>query len=210
MNRARADWERKFDLSGGVLCLDFANTVLRRNQPGRTKDELENYANFVGFAKQAKLITPAKAELLRNHAFLHGSMVRPVMPAAVMLREAIYRVFSAIAGGHAVNSGDVKLLERFAMKALRQRHLAPSARGVYRWQWRPDDAESPEQMLWPIALSAVQLLTSDQVRAVRECAADDCAWLFLDESRNRSRRWCDMKVCGNRQKARRHYQRARK
>jgi len=56
----------------------------------------------------------------------------------------------------------------------------------------------------------VDLLTSDRLSAVRECAADDCAWLFLDESRNRSRRWCDMKVCGNRQKARLHYHRSQK
>jgi predicted RNA-binding Zn ribbon-like protein len=60
-------------------------------------------------------------------------------------------------------------------------------------------------MLWPIAQSAADLMTSDKRNSVRQCGADDCAWLFLDESRNHSRRWCDMKTCGNRQKARRHY-----
>ena len=210
MTRAKAERDRKFELSGGALCLDFANTVLRRNQPGRTKDELENFARLVAFARQTKLLTPARAELLRNRAPSPSPAVRHVMLGAVTLREAIYRVFSAIAGGRPVASKDVKVLEKFALEALKQRRLTPSARGGYGWQWKPEEAQNPEQILWPIALSASQLLTSDQAGAVRECAADDCAWLFLDESRNRSRRWCDMKVCGNRQKARRHYQRARK
>ncbi len=210
MTREKADWERKFDLSGGVLCLDFANTVLRRNQPGRTKDELTNYARFVGFAKQTKLLSPARADSLRNHAFLLPPDVQHVLPAARMLREAMYRVFSSLAAGKPTASKDVKFLEDFALEAWKHRRLMPKAQGGYRWKWTAEEAESPEQMLWPIALSAAELLTSDRVRAVRQCAADDCAWLFLDESRNRSRRWCDMTVCGNRQKARRHYQRAQK
>jgi predicted RNA-binding Zn ribbon-like protein len=210
MTRAKAESDRKFELSGGTLCLDFANTVLRRNQPGRTQDELENYARLVAFARQTKLLPPASGELQRNRAPASSPAVRRVMIAAVTLREAIYRVFSAIAGGRPVRSSDLKVLEKFALDALKRRRLVLSSRVGYGWQWRPEEAQHPEQILWPIALSAAQLLTSDQLSAVRECAADDCAWLFLDESRNRSRRWCDMKVCGNRQKARRYYQRAQK
>ncbi|HZM11460.1 MAG TPA: ABATE domain-containing protein [Candidatus Limnocylindrales bacterium] len=205
MTRAKADWEREFELSGGVLCLDFANTVLKRNQPGRAKDELENYGRLVGFAKQTKLFSPAKADRLRKRASVSSRAVRQVLPAAIKLREAIYRVFSALAAGKPVASKDVKLVEDFALEAGKHRRLMPESHGDYRWQWKPEETESPGQMLWPIALSAAELLTSDRLRAVRECAADDCAWLFLDESRNHSRRWCDMTVCGNRQKARRHY-----
>jgi predicted RNA-binding Zn ribbon-like protein len=64
-------------------------------------------------------------------------------------------------------------------------------------------------MLWPVVRSAAELLTSDELGRVRECAADNCAWLFLDRSKNRSRRWCDMAVCGNRDKVRRFRQRSR-
>jgi predicted RNA-binding Zn ribbon-like protein len=205
MTGKKAAWEREFDLSGGALCLDFANTVLRRNQSGRTKDELENYARFIEFAKQTKLLSPAKADRLRRGASASPSAVRRVLPAAVMLREAIYRVFSALAAGKPVASKDVKLVERFAIDAWKHRRLIPTSQGAHSWQWKAEETGSPEQILWPIALSAVELLTSDWLGAVRACAADDCAWLFLDESRNRSRRWCDMKICGNRQKARRHY-----
>jgi len=210
MTREKADWEREFDLSGGALCLDFANTVLRRNQPGRTKDELGNYARFVGFAKQTRLLSPAKADRLRKRASVSSRVVRQVLPAAIKLRGAIYRVFSALAAGRPIASKDVKLVEDFALEAGKHRRLMPASHGGYRWQWKPEETESPEQMLWPIALSAAELLTSDRLHSVRACAADDCAWLFLDESRNHSRRWCDMTVCGNRQKARRHYHRVQK
>jgi predicted RNA-binding Zn ribbon-like protein len=209
MARENPDWDRAFDLSGGVLCLDFANTILRRNQPGRSKDELENYPRLLSFAKQTKLLSPARAGLLRNRALKSFATVRRAIPAARLLREAVYRIFSALTAGKPATSKDVRVLEKFALEALKQQRLIPMAKGGYHWQWKPEEAENPEQMLWPIALSAVQVLTSDQIASVRECAADDCAWLFLDESRNRSRRWCDMKVCGNRQKARRHYHRAR-
>ena len=208
MTIEKAGWERTFDLSGGVLCLDFANTVLKRNQPDRTEDELSNYARLVGFAKQTKLLSPAKADLLRKRAVLLRPNVKRALPAAVLLRETIYRAFSSLAAGKSVASKDLKLIEDFALEAWKHRRLMPTSQAGYRWQWKAEEAESPVQMLWPIALSAAELLTSDRLRLVRQCAADHCAWLFLDESRNRSRRWCDMTVCGNRQKARRHYQRA--
>src|SRR5450755_2607440 len=184
MTRAKADWEREFELSGGVLCLDFANTVLKRNQPWRAKDELENYARLVGFAKQTKLVTPAKADRLRKRSSVSSRAVGQVLPAAIKLREAIYHVFSALAASKPVASKDVKLVEDFALEAGKHRRLTPASHSGYRWQWKPEETESPEQMLWPIALSAAELLTSKRMDAVRECAADDCAWLFLDESRN--------------------------
>ena len=208
MARAKVAWQRKFDLSGGVLCLDFANTVLKRNQPDRAEDELSNYVRLVGFAKQTKLLSPARADALRNWAAKFPRSASAVLPAAVMLREAIYRVFACVAASKSVASKDVTLIEDFALEAWKHRRLMPAAHGGYRWQWKAEEAKRPEQMLWPIALSAAELLNSDRLPLVRQCAADDCAWLFLDESRNRSRRWCDMSVCGNRQKARRHYLRA--
>ncbi len=78
----------------------------------------------------------------------------------------------------------------------------------FRWDW----VGSPvpvERLLWSVARSAGELLTASELDRIRECASDRCSWLFLDCSRSRRRRWCDMKTCGNRAKARRHYQRTR-
>jgi len=83
----------------------------------------------------------------------------------------------------------------------------------YRYALGWDDGEALDSILWPVAKSAAELLTSEEAKLVRQCegfAATECAWLFIDETRNRSRRWCSMTSCGNRAKARRHYQRARK
>jgi predicted RNA-binding Zn ribbon-like protein len=210
MTKSRASWEQAFDLSGGVLCLDFANTVSKRNAPDEARDELVNYPRFLGFAKQSRMLSPQQAELLRSRSALRTDEDGTnVMRAAAILREAIYRVFSALAGGRPAPPKDIKLIDDFAIEALRHRRLMPKRTGGYRWQWKTEESERLEQLLWPVALSAADLLTSEKLSGVRECAAGDCAWLFLDESRNHSRRWCDMKVCGNRQKARRHYHRAR-
>jgi len=67
--------------------------------------------------------------------------------------------------------------------------------------------EDLSSVLWPVARAAADLLLSDEISHLRMCGADDCAWLFLDKTKNQRRRWCDMKTCGNRVKARRHYQR---
>jgi predicted RNA-binding Zn ribbon-like protein len=199
--------DREFDLSAGVLCLDFANTLSKRIIPGQTQDELAAYSDLVMFAKQSRVISPQLARELLATGLVEPRKAVRVLQAAVALREAIYRVFSAFANLHQVTSKDVKLIEEFAGEAMKHRHLTAVGRS-YVWQWNRDRDEVLAYVLWPIAQSAGELLTSERLRRVRECDADTCAWLFLDESRNHSRRWCDMKVCGNRQKARRHYERS--
>ena len=207
MTKGTGHYDRKFDLSGGNLSLDFANTLSGRQNSGKTRDDLTEFSDFVMFAKQAHIISSRVARELVATGMARREKAARLLRTAIVLREAIYRVFSAIAGSRPVNSRDVKLLEDFAGEAMRHRQLTATGRS-YRWEWKQGKEESGAYLLWPIAQSAADLLTSLKAGAVRECGADDCAWLFLDESRNHSRRWCDMKVCGNRQKARRHYQRA--
>jgi predicted RNA-binding Zn ribbon-like protein len=201
-------FDHEFELTAGVLCLDFANTVSKRKIPGRTEDELANYGDLVMFAKQSRMLSPQAARELLAAGLVERGKAAQVLGAAVVLREAIYRIFSSVATGHPAVVKDIKLINDFVEEAMRHRRIVSSGRG-YRWEWKRNEADYLAQILWPIALSAAELLTASKLSGVRECGADDCAWLFLDESRNHSRRWCDMKVCGNRQKARRHYQRVR-
>jgi predicted RNA-binding Zn ribbon-like protein len=91
--------------------------------------------------------------------------------------------------------------------AAERRQIVATGRG-FRWRWA-GGGTSLESVLWPIARSAGELLASEERSQVRVCDADTCAWLFVDRSRNRSRRWCSMDSCGNRAKARRHYSRKR-
>jgi len=198
----------EFDLSGGAFCLDFANTVSRRKVPQRAADHLGNYGDLLAFAEQSKILSPKQSDELRAQARRYGSKARVALRKAISLRENLYDVFSALAKGKPAAPGHLRQINDFAVEALTHRGLTP-ANGRYRWEWQWSSKNALDRILWPIAQSAAELLTSPELDSLRECEAPNCAWLFLDQSRNRSRRWCDMKVCGNRQKARRHYQRTR-
>ncbi len=199
--------EYQFDLTGGQPALNLANTVSRRDDPERRKDHLETYLDLISFARQSQIVSAKEAQAFREHALHRPSEAQRSFRAAIVLRETLYRVFSAIAQSKQPAPPDLNMIGAFALEALRHRALA-RVNGGYGWKWRSDAGSRLDRILWPIAQSAVELLTSEQLKIVRFCEAPDCEWLFLDHSRNRSRRWCDMTTCGNREKARRHYRRA--
>jgi predicted RNA-binding Zn ribbon-like protein len=207
VRRAKQQSVYQFDLSGGALCLDFANTVSHRHLPQRHTEHLSHYADLIAFAEQSNLIPPGLAMRLRRRANRSSAEARNAFGRSIVLREAFYRAFSALAAGKPARRQDVQQINDFALEALKHRRLTRK-NGDYRWEWQSNGANVLDRILWPVAESAANLLTSDDRAAIRECDAPDCEWLFLDHSRNGSRRWCDMKSCGNRQKARRHYQRA--
>jgi predicted RNA-binding Zn ribbon-like protein len=124
---------------------------------------------------------------------------------AITLREAIYRIFSAIADHRTPEETDFAVLNTVLRKALSRLQLRPSADG-FEWAWILDEDDF-DRMLWPIVRSAADLLTSGDLGKVRQCAREGCDWLFVDASKNHSRRWCSMNLCGSRAKARRYYQR---
>lgn len=206
MPRAKPQPAYQFDLSGGALCLDFANTISHRHVPESRKEHLAGYSDLVAFAEQSKLLSPKLAGTLRTRANRNGIDARSAFRKSIVLREALYRAFSAIAAGKPARPDDVQRINDFALEALKHRRLA-RLNGDYRWEWQSSGGDLLDRVLWPIEESAAGLLTSQARADIRECGAPDCEWLFLDHSRNGSRRWCDMKSCGNRQKARRHYQR---
>ena len=193
-----------FELTGGALCLDLANTLDNRPTP-RPKELLASYADLVSWAEQAGAVSRGEAAQLRRRATRRRREALAALRRALSLRETLFAVFSAAATGRAVPDDALSQLNRPLSEALSRQRVLPSARG-YGWGW-VEDERALDRMLWPVLRSAADLLTSGDLERVRECASQSCAWLFLDRSRNGSRRWCDMSVCGNRAKARRHYQR---
>jgi predicted RNA-binding Zn ribbon-like protein len=196
-----------FDLSGGSISLDFANTVSWRKVPAQATDHVRSYDDLIAFAEQSRTLSAQQAEELGSLAQRKNRLADGALRRALACRESVYRVFSLVAEGKPPESADVQQINDFALEALSHRQLQPDD-GHYRWAWQWTSRDGLDRILWPIAQSAADLLTSPELQAVRMCEAPECAWLFLDQSRNRTRRWCDMKVCGNRQKARRHYRRA--
>jgi predicted RNA-binding Zn ribbon-like protein len=197
-----------FELSGGALCLDFANTVYSRPVPERRTDHLATYGDLIAWSRQSGLIGAKQALELRRLAAIDPAASEAVRRRGVSLREAIYQIFSAIAAGQEPGAGDLNTLNEYVADALHHMRLTRATHG-YKLDWCFAKDEFLAHLLWPIARSAADLLTSERIARVRECAAETCDWLFLDNSRGQSRRWCDMKVCGNRAKARRFILRAK-
>jgi predicted RNA-binding Zn ribbon-like protein len=187
------------DLAGGHVALDFVNTASGRSV-GPLREKLVTYPDLVTFAERVEIVDERQGRRLRKSASDSPRRAEAVLERAHALREAVYRVFT----GSDASGDDLALVSKEAGLAAAQRHLAGSS-GGYTYAWPKTD--DPERVLWPVALAAAELLTSSERERVKECAADNCNWLFLDMSRNRSRRWCDMKVCGNRAKARRFSER---
>jgi predicted RNA-binding Zn ribbon-like protein len=197
-----------FELTGGALCLDFVNTLNHRNQAGREQELLPSYAHLLAWCRQARALPSPEAARLARLARMGSRRAAAALRLAIRLREALYRIFSAAAAGRLPADADLRLLNAMAAEALSRQWIVHRDRGFV-WEWRQAGSDL-RRPLWPVVRSAVELLTSDERRGVRECASPTCSWLFLDHSRNHSRRWCDMKVCGNRAKARRFYRRARR
>jgi predicted RNA-binding Zn ribbon-like protein len=199
----------EFEISGGAACLDFCNTVSDRST--EPIERLETYADLLSWGVQAGTLAEEPAAALKNLAGERPEEASRVLARGVDLREALYRTFSALAAGRRPAAADLARLDGELPAALAWRRLAidDECEGCD-WRWR-DLTSSDADLAFPLApvvVSASELLTADdELSRLRECDAETCGWLFLDRSRNRSRRWCDMAVCGNRAKARRHYER---
>jgi len=198
---------RQFDLSGGNLALDFVNTVSSRPTAERL-DRLPEYPNLVVFGEEAGVLSKLVGDRLYRIVGEAPSRGEAALRQAVQLREALFTIFSAVAE-HRAAPGNALALLNFAVQesAAHSRIVHTNRRFVVEWVGMDNELDS---VLWPIARAAADLLTSDELANLRICASDDCAWLFLDQTKNHRRRWCDMKTCGNRVKARRHYERMKR
>lgn len=197
--------ESQFTLRGGHLALDFANTVgwhAREEQ----NEYLTSYARVLDWARQTGVLTPEQADRLSAAANAHPAAANDALIATVAVREAIYHLFSALAAERPLPDDALATLNVTLANALVHLRLAVGATGPT-WIWSDDDGATFDRPLWPVVRAASELLTSPDRERVRECAGVGCGWLFLDTSRNGSRRWCDTRDCGNRERVRQHYAR---
>jgi predicted RNA-binding Zn ribbon-like protein len=201
----KGNWEsiESLSLIGGIACLDFTNLVSWR-QSSEPKDSMASYADLVHWSVRAGVLTLAEGDALRARSEREPSEAARVLATAFDLREALFRIFSAAAGGRGVASEDLGTLNRHLSRGLGTARLASD--GV-RFRLRFGNGDALDRMLPPIAWSAAELLLGPGLARVKECAGERCTWLFLDKSKNGSRKWCEMSDCGNRAKARRHYRR---
>ena len=196
----------RFELVGGVLCLDFINTLDDRSSD-QPKELLKHYVDLARFAEDAGILDTARVDHLFALSMKSPDMAGRVLKAAIRLREVMFEVFWAVVHKKPAPPGPLIVLNGFIQEAAQHARLVPM-KGHFEWRFE-DASNQLEQMLWPIARSAAELLASEQLRHVRACGSPTCQWLFLDTSKAHRRRWCDMKQCGNRAKVRKFYRRSR-
>lgn len=195
----------RFDLVGGRLCLDFCNTHGSRS--GAPEERFPSYPDVVGWGWRAGVLNAEEAARLDRLATRNPTGALAVWERALKLRSALQGLFTATALGKRVRPAWLEALNEELASAMARSQVLPTDSG-FTWVWA-QGGKALDSMLWPVARSAADLLTAGLLSSIRVCEGRDCGWLFLDTSRNRTRRWCDMKICGNRAKARRHHERTK-
>ena len=188
----------RHEFIAGNLALDFVNTVHNHGMPD-PDDDLKIPADLVEWANQAGLLRTGEIRALKPG----GPATR--FRRALALRELLYAVFSHAAEGKRPKREALHQFQELYRKATRRAEFQGEA-NRYRLAWSATDPM--ERISHEIIRSAAGLLTSDALARVRQCAGENCSWLFVDTSRNGLRRWCDMKACGNRAKVRRFRRRS--
>jgi predicted RNA-binding Zn ribbon-like protein len=164
---------------------------------------LAGYGDLLRFVEESGLLQRSQARVLNK--IITPEAAARALQATHELREATAAVFYESLAGKRPQQQDLRLLEKYFSNASRHRELlwqpGPTPAGLA-WSWSRH-ASDPELPVWVLALSVSDILLSPDMARVRTCGIDTCRWLFLDTSKNHTRRWCNMKVCGNRMKARR-------
>lgn len=205
-------------LVGGRLCLDFVNTVDgRMNDPAQRKsrppnslvlgDKLGDYSDLVAWSRHSGIVTTAEAARLIQESKRKTAGARAVFDRAIALREALHRIFKATVIGRLPQSINLETVNDELLKARNHERLISTAKG-FTWEWISSEA-ALDRMLWSIAHSGAEFLSTGDLSRLRECGGEECGWLFEDTSRNRSRQWCHMQDCGNLAKVRRFRTRLR-
>jgi len=187
------------------LCLDFANTLSYRG--GDPRESLHDFGELVNWCAANALLGAAGCERALRWSDQHPDETAAVFADAIAIREASYRIFFAIAARRTPPPRAVAAMNHALEAAPARRVLVRGNKG-FGWQIGRVEISAPA-LLAPVLWSAGDLMVSPANMRLRHCSNQQCLWLFLDDSKNGSRRWCSMQACGNRAKAHRHYLRTR-
>jgi predicted RNA-binding Zn ribbon-like protein len=193
------EYIRELRIVGGHVALDFVNTVDGEPDGETGFENLQSYGDLVAWSARVGVLSEEEGGRLAREAGRRPEEAEAVYHDALKLRDALYSVFRAVADGRDPSTGSLEILRQYECEALSRGRLAPGDHG-FQWEWKDDDDLG--KMLWSLAHAATGLLTSESLDRLKHCVG--CHWLFLDESRNRSRRWCTMEVCGTHEKMRRY------
>jgi len=203
---------------GGVLCLDFVNTVrgristlpdrgAREDADAIVGERLVSYDALLRWGGFAEVLTTRQVKVLAAEAERRPVRSATVLRRAITVREAMYGLFKGAIAGWPARPDDLAVMNRELQIARAHERLTAAPHGAVIDYGDP--ASALDGVLWPIVRSARELLTSSRLERLGQCPGDECGWLFLDTSRSGRRQWCDMKDCGNVAKVRRFREKAR-
>lgn len=184
---------------GGNLALDFVNTAEGEPDGEIGSEHLRSYEELVLWAHSVEVLSEEAARRLLREARKRPSEAEAGYTRALALRDTLYELFGAVARGESPSSESLDILRRAECEALSHAILAPNEEG-FGWEW-PEENDLAAA-LWPVVHAATELLTSGPLERIKSCVG--CRWLFVDASKNRSRRWCTMEDCGTHEKMRRY------
>ncbi|MFL5575299.1 MAG: CGNR zinc finger domain-containing protein [Gemmatimonadaceae bacterium] len=203
-----------FKYVAGDPSLDLVNTTDWTSR-GLERDRLSDYDRLTRWAEGAGVLSAAAARRLRSGAAARPREAAAAYERARWVRWVLQRVVAAIAAGerpgHALDELNAALADALPHLRLAPAPTPAAARDgegtrAMRWEWR-DAAERLDSVLWPVLRAGAELLASAEAGRVRVCGGPDCGWAYVDRSRNGLRRWCEMEVCGTREKSRRRAER---
>jgi predicted RNA-binding Zn ribbon-like protein len=187
-------------LVGGELALDFTNTSSGRGSSDH-KEHLQRPLHIAQWVGRARLLSTEDAVWLASEVETDKNLGARLLREALALREDIYELGAELASGRTAPRDRIDNLTRTHAGALAQARLMPID-GNFGWAWSVQDTPVAA-VVGPIALSALTLLQQADLARVKQCEGHACGWLFFDSTKNKSRRWCEMSVCGNRAKQKR-------
>lgn len=187
------------------ICLDFVNTVTWDGLDMVRDEQIRGYGQLLDWALDRGVLGEGDAAQLKEEAAADADARRRALGRAWTFRRALHDCLRSAARREPPPEASIALVNAAIADAPATFVLAPGAHGIA----LTIPAGPHPDPLRPVLRSAVHLLSSPDLSRLRECAAERCGRLYLDFTRNGSRRWCDMETCGNRAKARRHQARRR-
>lgn len=194
-------------LVGCELAFDFTNTASDRGGLEH-REHLQAPEDVVVWARYAKVITDRDRDAALAAIAADPSLGRRLLRETLTIREIIHRIGAAISAGKGPSPADVAALTAAHTHALSAARLTPFGDGFV-WSWDAHDGVI-EALLGPVTLSALTLLTQQDLSRIKQCQGEHCGWLFFDTTKNKNRRWCEMEVCGNRAKQKQFMERRKR
>ena len=196
------------NLETAQLCLDYVNTLSYRYST-HPEEHLENYISLLDWAQNAGLLVEDEAGQLRQLAKTQPAEAELAFKEAIGLRESLCRILAAQVRSSSAVEGDLQAFNRSLGGVMGHSRLSAGP-NCYQWGWNEELSPRLERPWWPVVHSAAELLTSPQLlERLGQCADPQCGWLFLDTSKSRTRKWCDINDCGNRAKQRKFQEKKR-